>query len=164
MATRKSTTTTRKAATTPGPKTEDLTTLKLPGGGVATFYKPGELTPRRERPLTILNAHLMPKFQEAFRAAGIVDPTKLGPFDLSLSIEDTEKIIHLQELAAVAYLKGWTKAEPVPTEADELLDLPRPLYDALVGHAAKIQASSLVNMFTVDAVEDPDSPTGGSDA
>ena len=150
--------------TTPGPKTEDLTRSVLPTGGSVQWWKRSELTPRKERPMSILNAHLMPKYKQAVDATG-KNPDDLGPLDVGLSREDLDEVYELQELTVLAYLKSWTlKDIPLPQNRDELLEIPLPIYDALIEHASKIQAVNLSDAFSVDAVEDPESPTGDSAA
>lgn len=164
----------RKTTTIPPKPVEDLHTVKLPGGHTAKFRKESELTARQTRELSVLMAFMMPKMIAAARARRVLGADGaesksdvLDGLDVELSFEDTEHIVKISELAVVAYLKSWTirfdgKVRPLPTTADDLLDLPQPIYNALTKAANDLLFQEKVDEFTVDAVEDPDSPTGGS--
>jgi len=158
------------------------TTIKIPGGS-ATFYLEKDLPPRRERVLEILQAQLNPRKLKALRdAARILDedgevgdesPVLDGP-DATLDAHEAELLFSLGETTAWAYLKSWTLQmqqgdatvpRPLPAAPDDFLDLPKPIYEALTAHGAKLSAASLSKSqdkkdgFTIDSVEDPDSPT-----
>lgn len=88
-----------------------------------------------------------------------------------LTDEEVRLLWHQNDVAAWAFLKSWTlkkNGEPVPLPADpdEILDLAPALHKALTEHAAKLyNFRDAAASFEVDpGVEDPDSPTGDSDA
>lgn len=154
------------------------TTISIPGGK-ATFYRRKDLPPRRERELTILFAQLNPHKMRAVQKAQTVtvpggsstSDVLDGP-DIALSEREARLLEQVSDVGAWAYLKSWTlrisDAEagtsvprPLPATPDDILDLPRGLYDAITRHAAKLVAAEMVDDdFTVDAVEDDQSPTG----
>lgn len=134
----------------------NLATSVIPGG-MASWFDEKTMPPRRERILNIELLPLKPTFTKAMNEGE----------DVSLTREETRDMLAITELAVVVYLKEWTLKTPdgtpipIPATTDEVLDLDRPLYDALTKHAAKCLAESTVKAdgFSVDAVEDEDSPT-----
>lgn len=155
---------------------EDLYTLELPRGHRASFYRIHEITAGRARPFQVMMAHMNPILRAAVRARQVlvdgheaVKDEEFDGADLSLSLEDTEKLFRLNDLALVTFLKSWTLRTsdgpiPLPSSADELLELPIPpdTFAVLEERASKLVFEADDGGFTVDSVEDPDSPTGGS--
>lgn len=107
----------------------------------------------------------------------------------AIADEDIATIFELNDMAAWAYLKSWTLTRervipeheedgttfpaqkvyepyPLPATPDDLLDLPRATYDALLAAAAKIyaEAKAAENGFGVDSAPNPASPTAASGA
>lgn len=113
-------------------------------GGTADFWHMAELPPRKKR---ALDAGMMP-LQAKVKALAS-DP------DTSVSSDEAFQLLEVNELAAYVLLKSWTLGEPVPESADAFLDLPRPLYDALTEHTAKILAEE-VSPFTPEDAETND--------
>lgn len=137
--------------------------IALPGGGQVKFYKPGDLTPRRTRELEIIGAEILPKVQAVSKARAVaVDGVEFDPQDMlngpvaSLSRAEIRAFIEFQEASAWAFLESWTLDRPLPEVPDDLQDLPRPIYEAIMHHASKLSMAGDVG-FTVDALpEDPD--------
>ncbi len=164
---------TAEAIPAPEPTFEELLTLDLPGGGTATFRRPSEIPARTGRPLQIMQTFLQPKLRAAQRAARItiegevasddakLDGAKFDGADVSLSYEETDQVTRLTELGVIAYLKSWTLARPLPTTVDMLLNENMPIYNALSERVAKLMSTE-DDEFSIDNIENPDSPTGGS--
>lgn len=156
---------------------ENIYRTEIPGG-IAVWWKPEELPPRRKRELDIAGTMYAPALQRALVNTGITDVTdmsdeqKIGlTAGLSTTEQDTRQLFAMNELTAWAYLKSWTltigdSLRPLPQSPDEILDLERPLYDALLAASAKIHARAsnpeASAGFTLDSIENPNSPTGGS--
>jgi len=152
---------------------EDLTRLKLPKGGVATFWKADDLPTRRsiqleESSLTIpkapTRAYLAALAEAKKTHPGLSDDELVKQGHVSLP-EYTPEEARLQSqhglLTAVLYLKSWTRDAKLPETVDELLDLPRGDFEAIRQHVRKIQQADKSNTteFTDASVEDPESPT-----
>jgi hypothetical protein len=162
---------------------EDLTVCDLPGGFRAYWYEPDDLTERQERPLSIMLAYMMPKIAEVARAGTVVSPagevqtSAITGATVGLSMDDLDNLFQLNDLVVFTYLRRWTlKKEtrdedgeiltsepwPLPPTVDDLAGwVPKPVYMALLEHAGKIQnrTTNTADGFSVDAVEDADSPT-----
>lgn len=127
---------------------DDLVT-PIPGGE-AVWYTRETLTPRRERTMQV---SLMPLRS---LVENIQDPT------YPISKEEAAQVLAVNEVAVAVFLKSWSLDAPVPADADEVLDIEsRELYDSLLATAAKILATTFEDGFSVDAVEDENSPTVG---
>jgi hypothetical protein len=178
MASRKSTTIPAQKA--PAAKAPILYEIVLPGGGKAKFYKTTELSPRRRRELNIVTSYLFPKMRAAATASNVaVDGVPAATSDVlaglpvNLTKAETREMFEMSDLAAITYLKSWTLMEtireddqtirrprPLPENIDALLDVPTAVYDAIVAHASKLMVADEDTGFSVDSVEDPESPTG----
>lgn len=130
------------------------TTSVIPGG-MAAWFDRNTLTPRRER---LMQTSIIPL---RHLVAVIEDP------EYPVSPEEAASLLSMNEIAIVVFLKSWTlkdadgAAVPLPADADAVLDLDREVYDALLAHAGKLLADALQgDKFSVDAVEDTDSPIG----
>ena len=131
------------------------TTTVIPGG-MALWYDRNTLTPRRERMMQtsiVPLRHLVVAIQDS---------------DYPFTKQEASDLLSMNELAVIVFLKSWTLKDkdgadvPIPADADAVLDLDRELYDVLLVQAGKLLADTLQDgSFTVDAVEDADSPTGG---
>ena len=169
--------TARKPATTaPVTKPFDPTRCALPARNIATFWKESELSPRRHRELEIYEVVLMPKIRALSIAQEIIGPNgeilakddSLGGIPTGLSLEESRQLFEMADTAAWVYLKSWTLKTgdgaplPLPATVDELLDLPTGIYLPLIKHGQGIIRHSMTKSdgFSVDSVEDPDSPTG----
>lgn len=167
------------AGKTVGKPGGDVVSLVIPiPGGQAKFYKPADLTPRRTRDLEVIGAELMPRIQELARAqrvqveGRVVDSSGVlsGP-PVGLTRDELRTFIEFQEATAFAFLESWTLDRPLPETPDDFQDLPRPLYDAIMQHAARLSFTDADTAeFTVDALPDdltdvdPDLPTSPSAA
>lgn len=155
---------------------EDLYVTPIPGG-MAYWWRPEEMPRRRSREKQVIetaNAGLLQKSvtREMVQAGEVSDVDvydMLGQFS-QLTEDEIRALFSLNEKLAWVYLKGWTLTtsdgiRPLPEDPDAFLDLEPELYDALMGAVARIRAteSKREDQFTVAAVEDPASPTGGSD-
>jgi hypothetical protein len=130
------------------------TTIDIPGGS-ATWFSRESLTPRRERTLQV---DLMPLMDLMGR---------IEVEDYKFTREETAALLAVNEVAVVVFLKSWTLVDetgaprPLPEDADDVLDIEdRPLYEALTKYAAKLFAGTSTDGFTVDSIENPDSPIG----
>jgi hypothetical protein len=161
----------------PQPIEVDLTQCKIPGG-IARFYTPKELSNRRRRLLGAYEISLMPKMQELAAAQKIIGPkgevlasdSKLRGLPVGITVADSKDLIEMNDAAGWAYLKSWSvkskgEALPLPVDVDDFIDnYPGDIVDAIVAHAAKIVAENfkadVARKFTVDGVEDEESPSG----
>lgn len=155
-------------------------TIAVPGGS-ATFYDVNELTPRRRRPLEVLFVQ-MGDLQERIQAAATVtvtdpadgsaattaplEPAVAGKTSLAVPIvldaREAGLMVEVGQVAAWAFLKSWTLPEPVPATPDDMLDISSTaLYDAVVGHGAKLYSGNVGDGFDLgpETVTDPASPT-----
>lgn len=129
-------------------------TTEIPGGE-ATWYTRISLPPRRERMVQV----------EGMPLRHIVEQIRVDD-SYPVSREDAIALLALNELSVVVFLKSWTLTDatgqplPIPTTSDEVLDLDKPLYDALLAQAAKLYVQTPSEDFTIDAIENPDSPIG----
>ena len=154
----------------------DPTRCALPARNLATFWKESELSPRRRRELEVYEMVLMPKLRELALAQQITGPDgtvladdeSLGGIPTGLTLEESRQIFEMADTAAWVYLKSWTLKTrdggplPLPLTVDELLDLPPGIYLPLIKHGQAIIKNAMMkgDGFSVDSVEDPNSPTG----
>jgi hypothetical protein len=121
---------------------------------VAVWFDRHTLTPRRER---VMQVDMLP-------LKGLIERVKDENYDITR--EEAQQLLSANEIAVAVFLKSWTlrledgSPRPIPATADEVLDLDRELYDALVAQSAKLLVQSNLDDFSVDAVEDSSSPTG----
>lgn len=151
--------------------------IEIPGG-TAELFDEAELTPRRQRPVQELSLQvgsLMERIANARKVStsdGLADerPNLSGLEDLEISDRQAMQLSRLQDLVTFMYLKSWTLPDPLPADADALLDLPSPLYNALSkaaaqsynGTAPDTAAASAPFQATDENLENELSPTGAS--
>lgn len=129
-------------------------TTEVPGGEV-TWYTRVSLPPRRERMIQV----------EGMPLRGVVENIK-NDENYEVTRDEAKALLALNELSVVVFMKSWTLKDdngetlPVPADADAVLDLERDLYEALTKQAAKLYVEKPEEQFTVDAIENPDSPIG----
>jgi len=162
----------RKTSSKPKPTTEDIYDVLLVPGVRVKFYRASEISPRKSREMDILRTYLLPKLRALYEAQYVLvageeidESILLGGLPVGLSMDETRQLFELNDITAFAHLKSWTlrrggEIAPLPKTIDELQDLPKDVYEALLTASAKIAAKRIENDFSVDAVEDPDSPTG----
>lgn len=164
-------TTTKKAPPrkrTSGPKTahtktgEPIPLTTAIPGGMAKWFGPGELTPRRSRDYELISAEIAPLIQRAVDARTITtDDGQTHVFEgfdgptIGLNRHELRAFLELTDAATVAYLKEWTLDRPLPADVDELLELPRDLYEALTRHGSKLLAATRPG-FGPEALDDVD--------
>lgn len=161
-------TTTTKARKRTGPKSaqtksgEQIPLVTAIPGGMAQWYAPGQLTPRRSREYELIAAEMSPLIERTVDARSVsIDGQGGQTFDgftgppVGLSRAELRAFLELTEAATWAYLKGWTLDRPLPADADSLQDLPRPLYEALTTHGSKLLAATRPG-FDVTALDDVD--------
>lgn len=152
-----------------------MKTFDIPGGTVS-FRDKDELTVAGSRAIALATRKLPRRALEAAEAqpdgaeeGALVDEqedeeTDIVGFPIDLSDEDVEATWAYNDTLVVAYLAEWSLARPLPRSRDDLGLLPSPIYAALnqaiAAHVAPAKAASAVDGFSVDAVEDADSPTG----
>lgn len=152
-----------------GPKTaqtkdgEQIPLTTAVPGGMARWFAPGELTPRRSRDYELIAAEIAPLTQRAIDARAItVAGGETRAFDgftgpaVGLSRHELAAFLELTDAATIAYLKEWTLERPLPETVDELLELPRPLYEALTRHGSKLMAAAPRPGFDSKALDDVD--------
>jgi len=161
MAAKKKTTSARAAS---GEITHDIP------GGQATFTHLRRVKPRRRREVELVTQLIGPMLPTIVKAREITsggrvvmrDPKKKGA-SVEMSRDDLRLLRELNDATAWACLQSWTLKAGLPETPDDMLDLDPDLYDALQLIAAKLYAAD-VDMtgdgFTVDSVEDENSPTG----
>lgn len=162
----------RSTVKTTGPAAPELD-IPLPGGGRALFYSQAELTPRRTRDLDVMLTRLGPRMQQLAHARQVATAAAAAavsalPSEI-LSEPEAAAFNDLNVLAAWVYLKERrdTAGQKLAAleSADDVFDLPRPHYKAIVAHAAELVAADMVDQFSVDALPDdldeadPDLPT-----
>lgn len=141
--------------------------INLPGGGRAVFYAQSELTPRRTRDLDVQLTHLGPRMQELAAAREVTAPDgttdeseHLPGAPVTISEEEATKFAAVNDLAAWVYLKELRdkngRRMPLPETVDDVLDLPLPVYRAVVAHAGQLVAASLGDEFSSAALDDVD--------
>jgi hypothetical protein len=133
----------------------ELTTA-IPGG-MAQWYETKSLPARRER---MMQVKVMP-------VNHIIRAIQADPEGYPITESEAQALLEVNEVAVAVFLKSWTLKDasgnpiPLPATADEVLDLEsRELYDALTKTAAKILVENPIDDFSVDAVEDENSPIG----
>lgn len=150
------------------------TTIEIPGG-TAELFDDAELTPRRQRPvqeLALQVGGLMDRIAQAGKVTtsdGEADtqPGLPGP-EVEISDRQAEQLSRLGDLVTFMYLKSWTLETPFPATADDLLDLPSPVYNAISKAAAQAyngtSETSAGSAFEANdrTLEDDASPTGAS--
>lgn len=144
-------------------------TIEIPGGS-AEFYDAGELTPRRQRPvqeLALQLGGLLERIRNARNVTGAAESNDslglTGP-DVEINEKQASQLALFADLVTFMWLKSWTLELPFPTSADDLLDLPGALYEALQKEAGRLQNAPASEQFELgDATaHDPESPTGAS--
>lgn len=151
--------------------------IEIPGG-TAELFDEAELTPRRQRPvqeLALQVGSLMDRLANAKKVStstGETDerPSLAGLEDVEISDRQASQLSRLQDLVTFMYLKSWSLPEPLPADADALLDLPLALYNALSKAAAQSYNGTVPDADPVSAgfeasdatLENEASPTGAS--
>lgn len=152
-------------------------TVKIPGGEAVLLSEPGEMTPRRRRPIELVSARIGRRLPEIMKAARLFcegdlisdksdarredgEPVFTGG-DVHLSEHELDMLSRMNDALVLGLLKSWTLDLPLPTTVGELLDdCPPDVYDALREHSSKLSDAVGTDTFGPDAVEDPESPTG----
>jgi hypothetical protein len=156
-------------------------TVQIPGGEAVLSSSRAEMTPRRLREVELLQSRLGKKITSAVGASMITcegdvvvdnrdeldedgtpkftaDPVDVSPRELRLMTE-------LTDAWTWALLRSWTLPEPLPATPDDILDLSIDVFNALRFEASRIVVDMMAEPgFTVDSVEDRNSPTGDSGA
>ena len=122
-------------------------TTAIPGG-MAQWYAPGDLTPRRSREYELIAAEMSPIIQATIEARSVTVPDggsrEFDGFDgppVGLTRAQMRGFIEMTDAATWAHLKSWTLDRPLPADADALADLPKDLYLALTRHGSKLLAA-----------------------
>jgi hypothetical protein len=149
-------------------------TVTIPGG-TAELFDRAELTPRRTIPYQILlnrADELMSKLAAARKVTapdGQVEenPNLDGP-EHRLTYHESEMLEYLQLASNWGWLKSWTIDLPLPATWEGLLDVPKPITDAL--HVAILMHASnrtpeVASDFEMskETLEDKESFTGASE-
>ncbi len=138
-------------------------TIDIPGGH-ATFYSRDEVPPRRQRVINKLGLRTQGLFELLGNTAG-KDQAQLRA---QVSDDEADLFFELQDAVTWALLKEWdltatdgTSPVPLPAGPDDILNLDRPLYDALSTGSANIFADTSESFDATDeSLENPQSPTG----
>jgi len=152
--------------------------VPIPGGS-AKLRNPSDLPERYRRPLKIITTALGgERLQQIMDAAeGPEESVNDVAEKIGLDEREIELLLRMTDASIYALLDSWTLPLPIPTSVAAVQDMPGPVYDALseqtAKHAAALMtgpgtevtpAGDVVDTFTVDAIEDPASPTGASAA
>lgn len=146
-----------------GGQRDDVPLIIPVPGGSARFYAQRELTPRRTRALDVQLTRFGPRMRQLAVAEQVIAPD--GTLDTSavldgpamvITEDEAESFAAINDLAAWVYLKSWTLDRALPETPDDVLDLPTPLYNTLVAHAARLVAHNLTAQddFTVAGLGD----------
>lgn len=151
-------------------------TIEIPGGQAVMHDRRDEVTPRRRREVELIASRVGQVVVAASKAArlycgedlvvdnsDVKDPKTGEPVfsgDVHLTEHQLRMMARLTDAVTWALLVSWTLPEPLPEDPDALLDIPGPVFDTLRQKAAELNAAMGDGGFTVDAVEDRDSPTG----
>lgn len=155
-----------------------MQTYDIPGGTVDLRDK-AELNVGHSRAIALATRRLPRRTLLASVPEGDRDPetalevavneaTEPAAIDLiglpvGLTDDDIEAAWAFNDTLLTVYVAAWSIDRPVPKTRDEIAELPSDLYAALneaVAAHIKPAAGELVDQFTVDAVEDRESPTG----
>lgn len=168
------------------------TTAPIPGlnpgdePGEVILRELHEITERYRRPLKTLMVQMNPaRFQQIIGSDENTIEGLMAAPDLAFTQREADVFMSIGDHVVVAAVAGWSLDREVPRTADQVLDLPPHLYDALQEVTKEIGSALLGSpgvevvqetaddgtvesvardVFTVAAVEDPASPTGASDA
>jgi len=147
--------------------------IEIPGG-TAELFDDSELTPRRQRPvqeLALQVGGLMDRIAQANKvttADGVGEDVKptLGGADVEINDRQAGQLSRLGDLVTFMYLKSWTLDVAFPATADDLLDIPSPVYNAISKAAAKMYNGTGETGSGFEpsdkTLEDEASPTGAS--
>lgn len=155
------------------------TTTAVPGGN-ATFYTADEITPRRGREVEKLMLQMGDLLQRIRSASKVTAPDgtvsdktddpEYSGLPIMLTEVEADLFAKLTDVITWAYLQSWTVKVPagnalidlpIPVTPDALLDLPGPLYRALIAVGQKIAAGKIEEFdVSTAALEDQASPTG----
>ena len=154
-----------------------MKTVDIPGG-TATFRGPEELRGRdsdRIKAKAMSMADVMAKFPDALNAdvPGETPEEKDARQEkmmegIQFSAEELTRLLEMKRTTVVSTLASWTLPDPMPTTEDELADLPRGLYDALIdavgGDLQSLVAGTELGATAKDLKPRPDldSPFGNS--
>lgn len=155
----------RRQIPAPAAQAGPLLVLDLPdGAGRARFYAQKELTPRRTRQLDILTGHMGPLMARVALAVSVANGTAVDTRDLpgeplELTRQQAADFAELNDVAAWTYLKSIVNEDDKvifndKSTIDDVLDLPTPVYDAIVKHAGALLAAGRMAGFTVDSLPD----------
>lgn len=148
------------------------TTVQLPNGHSATLRDPKDMTVRHRRPLQILTSTLGQKrFMEIVLAQAKTVAEAIE--ELGLTEHEHEILFRMTDATVYGLLESWTLDEPLPSSADDVMDIPGWAMDVLAVETGKVMAAYMaergtnpngtpIDPFSVDAADDPSSPTGAS--
>jgi hypothetical protein len=153
-----------------------MPTIDIPGGSAVLYDDASELTPRRRRPVELLQTRIGRKLTLIQTATRLicdgevieerdVSETRGGKVifdggDVELTGRDLDLLSQMNDALAWALLKSWTLDRELPATPDDMLDLDQGVYNAVRIAAAEVYASNAAGEFTPAAMEDLASPTG----
>ena len=150
------------------------TLVPIPGGSAR--LRPGVNLPERyRRPIKALVTQIGESRMRQIVTANS-DSTEGLTVEIALTEHEANVLMRITDAVIYALVESWTLDLPLPDSPAAVQDLPGHIYDALAQGTAKEGAAilapagavltdadgSAVDTFTVDAVEDPASPTGAS--
>lgn len=149
-----------------------MSTIELPGGGTAEFRAYTAMTPRQKRRIKPYALALATRLEVIGKAATVtvdgrqvLSSEKLSGPSVTMDLREAELFTDMQDETTLSLLVGWTLPNPLPRTVDELLDVDDTtgrlgLYDALSAESGRLAGQAIANSFSVEAIEDPASPTG----
>jgi len=173
------------------------TTVTIPGWNpddppaTAVLREVHEITERHRRPVRSLMMQLNPtRFQQIIGSDEDTVEGLMADPDLAFTQREADTFMSLGDRVVAAVLLSWSLEQPIPANADAMMDLPPHLYDALQDVTKDIGAALLgapgmepeprpvdadgvtaapapgppqtVDPFTVDGFGDPQAPTTAS--
>jgi hypothetical protein len=153
-------------------------TFDVPGGTVTMLTTRDEVTAGRMREVELVAARVGAKVTAAAQAVRIYcegdlvvdnsdekdadgEPVFTGP-EVHLSEHELRLMGKLNDAISWALLESWSLDRPLPETPAELLDIPYSVFSVMREKGAELNAAMGDGGFTVDAVEDRQSPTGDS--
>ena len=137
------------------------TQVELPDNHTATLKDDSDLTNREVKSLRKA-ARVAMSTATRLQELGFNDrdPSTWKAFT-EMTDEEANQIDLFQRSCVIVRLRSWTLDDPIPTDIDEVDDLPRAVYIPLTVAAVKINLS---DNFSVDGAEDPKADTASSNS
>ena len=134
------------------------TTINLPGDHTAVLRDSSELSNKAFRQIRNTGLVAAGVANQLAGATSADTAPEAWANIAGIEVDELNKIDLFQQACVLARLVSWTMPEPIPTTVDEVDELERPLYEALVTAAVDIKWTE---DFTVAGAADPKADTAG---